>query len=47
MTRMILATMLFTLSGCGISSIHCEIVSDEELMREVLSEVINEKQEQD
>ena len=36
----IFSCLTLLLSGCGVSSIRCEIVSDEELIRSVLEEVI-------
>lgn len=35
------------LQGCGISQIHCEIVTDRELIRGVLEEVLDGLSKQD
>ncbi len=38
-TKCLAAVIMFgLLAGCGINHIHCEIITDEELMRKVLNE---------
>lgn len=39
----ILLLGLLLVGGCGISSIHCEIETNEELLRRVVNDIIEER----
>lgn len=37
----VVGALVVLTQGCGVSHFRCEIVSDEELLRDVMTEVIN------
>jgi len=44
MNKLLALAAAALLTGCGISSIHCEIITDRELITEILTEVLKQNE---